>query len=1023
MNLAEFSIKNQLLSVIGICLALFGGWNAYQTMPRFEDPEFTIRTALIFTQYPGASPEEVAREVSAPLETALQQMQEVKSISTTSSTGLSEISVDIKFEFSKSKEDLQIIWTKLRNKVKDAERSLPQEASSPVVNDDFGDLYGLSYFITGDDFSPAELRTYAKSLQKDILQVKGVGKVQLAGDKQEAIFVEISKENSAVLGVSIDKIYNILEQQNSVVSAGQVSIGDQRITIDPAGAIDTVDSISNLLVSTETDGKIIYLKDIAKVYRGYKTPDTKIIRYNGKPAIALGVANIAGGNVVVVGKAVDEKISESVSRRPVGIELHEYYHQGKVVEASVNDFALNVISSLVIVICSLLFTMGIRSAMIIAMILIITVGATLATMQIIAVPLHRISLGALIISLGMMVDNAVVITEAILVGVQQGRKKLDIAKEIVFQTKWPLLAGTLVGVIAFAPIGFAPGQTAEYTGDLFWVVMIALLFSWILAMTITPLICYWLLPEKKENKEQNNKAETKDEGAFFIKYKQLMRWALGAKTIVITAVLGLFMLSIWGAKFMTQGFFPQSTTPQMVIDYWLPEGTRIERTEEDIKKIEAFVQKMDGVDAVQTIVGGGAIRYMLTYGPESANSSYGQLLVRVDDYKTINNKMPIVQKFISNNFPDSQAKTWRFVLGPGGGSAIEAEFSGPDPKVLRGLAEEAKAVMVADGGALSIKDNWRQPVSVVVPIYSESKGRSAGVSRKDLADAINGYYSGKQVGVYREGEDLIPIISRFPNAENAKIDEINSVQVISSLTGKSVPIVQVIDGFNTIWRDGQIRSEDRIFNIKAQSDPYPEELASTLLNRLRPQIEKISLPDGYSLEWGGEEGDSTESNGDLMSTIPLGFLAMVLVVVISFGKVIQPLIIWLVVPLATIGVVFGLVVTGIPLEFMGILGLLSLSGLLIQNGIILVDRMDTEIDEGKPRFDAVVDSAASRVRPVVLGSFTTALGVIPLFFDAFFQSMAVVLVFGLSFATLLTLLIVPVLYASFMKIDAKETVL
>jgi multidrug efflux pump subunit AcrB len=537
------------------------------------------------------------------------------------------------------------------------------------------------------------------------------------------------------------------------------------------------------------------------------------------------------------------------------------------------------------------------------------------------------------------------------------------------------------------------------------------------------LICYWLLPEKKENKEQNNKAETKDEGAFFIKYKQLMRWALGAKTIVITAVLGLFMLSIWGAKFMTQGFFPQSTTPQMVIDYWLPEGTRIERTEEDIKKIEAFVQKMDGVDAVQTIVGGGAIRYMLTYGPESANSSYGQLLVRVDDYKTINNKMPIVQKFISNNFPDSQAKTWRFVLGPGGGSAIEAEFSGPDPKVLRGLAEEAKAVMVADGGALSIKDNWRQPVSVVVPIYSESKGRSAGVSRKDLADAINGYYSGKQVGVYREGEDLIPIISRFPNAENAKIDEINSVQVISSLTGKSVPIVQVIDGFNTIWRDGQIRSEDRIFNIKAQSDPYPEELASTLLNRLRPQIEKISLPDGYSLEWGGEEGDSTESNGDLMSTIPLGFLAMVLVVVISFGKVIQPLIIWLVVPLATIGVVFGLVVTGIPLEFMGILGLLSLSGLLIQNGIILVDRMDTEIDEGKPRFDAVVDSAASRVRPVVLGSFTTALGVIPLFFDAFFQSMAVVLVFGLSFATLLTLLIVPVLYASFMKIDAKETVL
>lgn len=1019
MNLAEFSIKNQLLSIIGIMLALFGGWNAYQSMPRFEDPEFTIRTALIFTQYPGASPEEVAREVSEPIETALQQMQEVESISTTSSGGLSEISVDIKFEFSKSKEDLQIIWTKLRNKIKDAERSLPEDASTPIVNDDFGDLYGLSYFITGDDYTPAELRRYAKTLQKDILQVKGVGKVQLAGEKKEAIFVEISRANSAALGTELDKLYNILKEQNSVVSAGRVNIGDQRITIDPSGAIDTVDSIRNLLVSTEADGKIIYLKDIANVYRGYQTPDTKIIRYNGKPAIALGVANVAGGNVVVVGKAVDKKITESISRRPLGIDVHEYYHQGKVVEASVDNFVLNVITSLVIVICSLLFTMGLRSAMIIAIILVITVGATLSTMQLIGVPLHRISLGALIISLGMMVDNAVVITEAILVGVQNGRKKLVIAKEIVTQTKWPLLAGTLVGVIAFAPIGFAPGQTAEYTGDLFWVVMIALLFSWVFALTLTPLISYWLLPEAKEEQKKVNESE----GVFFVKYKQLMRWALRSKILVIVSVLGLFMLSLWGAKFMTQGFFPQSTTPQMVIDYWLPEGTRIERTDSDMKIIEAFVQEMEGVEAVQTIVGGGAIRYLLTYAPQSTNSSYGQLLVRVDDYHTLNSKMPVVQDFIAERFPESQAKAWRFVLGPGGGSAIEAEFSGADPIVLRRLADEAKAIMIADGRALSIKDNWRQPVSVVEPIYSESGGRRAGVSRNDLAEAINSYYSGKQVGVYREGEDLTPIISRLPNTEDASIDEINSIQVLSSVTGKSVPIAQVTNGFKTIWRDGQIRSENRIFRIKAQTDPYPDELASTLLNRLRSKVENIELPDGYRLEWGGQEGDSKESNDELMSTLPLGFLAMVLVVVISFGKIRQPLIIWLVVPLAAIGVVFGLVVTKIPLEFMGILGLLSLSGLLIQNGIILVDRMDTEIGEGKPRFDAVIDSAASRVRPVVLGSFTTALGVIPLFFDAFFQSMAVVLVFGLSFATLLTLLIVPVLYATFMRIDSKETAL
>jgi multidrug efflux pump subunit AcrB len=1015
MNLAEFTIKNQLVSVIAILLALVGGWNAYQGMPRFEDPEFTIRTALIFTQYPGASPEEVAREVSEPLETALQQMQEVEDISTTSSAGLSEISVDIRFEFSKSKEDLQIIWTKLRNKIEDAQRSLPQEASTPIVNDDFGDVYGFSYLITGDDYNPAELRSYAKQLQKEILQVEGVGKVSLEGERKEAIFVEISRENTVALGVSIQKIYDILQQQNSVVSAGSVNIGDQRITIDPSGAIDSVGAIKNLLVSTEVDGKIIYLKDIADVYRGYQTPASKIIRYNGKPAIAMGVASIAGGNVVDVGEAVDNKLGEAESRRPLGMEVFEYYHQGKVVEASVNDFVVNVIAALVIVICSLLVSMGLRSALVIAFILVVTVGATLATMQVINVPLHRISLGALIISLGMMVDNAVVITEAILVGIQQGRKKLEVASEIVNQTKWPLLAGTMVGVIAFAPIGFAPGQTAEYTGDLFWVVMIALLFSWILAMTITPLFCYWLFPDKEE------KITEQAEGLFFIKYKQLMRWALRSRWLVIAAVAGLFALSVWGAQFMTQGFFPRSTSPQMVVDYWLPEGTGIERTERDMKAVEAFVRELDGVNAVQTLVGGGGVRYMLTYGPQSDNSAYGQLLVRVNDYRVIDGMMPKVQSFIEQQFPEAHAKAWRFVLGPGGGSAIEAEFSGPDPKILRRLANEAKAIMMADKGTLSTKDNWRQPVSVIEPVYSETKARRAGVSRKDLADAILNYYSGEQVGVYRENEDLIPIISRLPNTENANIQGIKGIQVLSSVTGKMVPIAQVTDGFKTIWRDGQIRSENRLFRIKAQSDPYPNELAASLLNRIRPQIEAIPLPDGYRFEWGGEEGDSKKSSADLMSTIPMGFLAMVLVVVISFGKIRQPLVIWLVVPLATIGVVFGLVVTGVPLEFMGILGLLSLSGLLIQNGIILVDRMDTEINEGKPRFDAIVDSAASRVRPVVLGSFTTALGVIPLFFDAFFQSMAVVIVFGLSFATLLTLLIVPVLYATFMRVDARET--
>ena len=1016
MNLAEFTIRNKVLSVIVILLTVIGGWTAYKDMPRFEDPEFTIRTAQIIVQYPGASPVEVAEEVTEPLERAIQQMQEVDSIESKSSTGVAEILVNIKYGFSKSKADLQLIWTKLRNKVNDAEQSLPPGAGVPVVYDDFGDVYGLYYFLTGDGYTPAEMRRYAKSLQSELLQVDGVAKVSIDGTLPEAIFVEISRENAAALGVSISNIYNILAQQNASVSAGEVTVGGQRLVIDPTGAIDSVEAIENLLVSTAEDGRVVYLSDIARVWRGYQTPPRKLYRYNGQPAIALGVSGVLGGNIVKISQKVDAKIAESESRRPIGIELHEFYNQGTIVEVSVQNFVVNVLAALVIVIVTLLVFMGLKSATVIGAILLLTIFATLTTMSISGIPMHRISLGALIIALGMMVDNAIVVTEGILVGVQRGAKKLEIAKSIVDQTKWPLLGGTLVGIIAFAPIGFAPGDTAEYTGHLFWVILISLGFSWLFAVTLTPLFCFWLFKEEASGDSR----QVPSDNAFIRAYKGLMARALRIRPLVVAAVVAVFIASVWGFQFVKAGFFPASTTPQIVVDYWLSQGADISKTKKDIEEIEQFVAGLDGVNTVQTSIGGGGIRYMLVYPPESANSSYAQLLVRVDDYRLIDALMPQIQTHIDERYANAQVKVWRFLLGPGGGSKIEATFKGPDPAVLRDLADQAKRIMVDDGGALSIKDDWRQPVSVIEPIYSPSKGRRAGVSREDLANALQTVYSGKSVGVYREGDDLLPIISRAPERERQDVTDMRNVQVLSSVTGVTVPIGQVTDGFRTVWRDGQLKREDRIWTIKAQSDPYPDELASELLGRIRPAIEAIELPDGYTLEWDGEYGDSKESNESLAQTLPLGFTAMVLTVFILFGTVRQPIVIWLVVPLALIGVVVGLLVTGFPLEFMGILGLLSLSGLLIKNAIVLVDQTDVEIRAGTPRFDAVIEAAASRVRPVMMGALTTVMGVIPLFFDAFFQSMAVVLVFGLSFATVLTLVIVPVLYAMFFKIGPKE---
>ncbi|MEL6693676.1 MAG: efflux RND transporter permease subunit, partial [Pseudomonadota bacterium] len=693
------------------------------------------------------------------------------------------------------------------------------------------------------------------------------------------------------------------------------------------------------------------------------------------------------------------------------------YHQGKVVDQSIADFAQNVISALAIVFVTLLIFMGFRSGLVMGATVLLTMAATLLIMWVAGIPMHRISLGALVISLGMLVDNGVVITDGILVGVQKGRNKLEVAVEVTRKNLKPLLGGTLVGIIAFAPIGFAPGDTAEFTNSLFWVVLIALGLSWVLAFTITPLFCYWAFPESSNAVIDDDAPD----GRFMSWYKSLIRAALSNKTLSLAATLGVFALAIWGFRFVQSGFFPASTSPQIVVDYFLPEGTDIERTREDMLRFETHMRTLDGVEHVQTAVGGGTLRYMLTYEVESSNPAYGQLLVRTSDYRLNDKLIAEIQTYADANYPDAQAKVWKFRLGPGGGSKIEATFAGPDPAVLRSLANEAKQIMASDAKAILIKDDWRRPVPVFQPIYSQNKGERVGITRKDVSDALAENFSGLQRGVYREGDSLIPIISRAPADERAGAWDLVSVQIVSPTTQQAIPLAQVIDNGELIWRDGRLLRTDRVLSIKAQADPAIGELADTLFSRLRPQIEAIELPPGYSLEWDGEFGSSSEAQSSLASTIPLGLLAMVLVVVVLFNAVRQPIVIWAIVPLALVGVVVGLIVTQTPLEFMGILGLLSLSGLLIQNSLVLVDSTDELIASGMPRFDALVESAASRLRPVTMGAFTTVLGILPLYFDAFFKSMTVVLAFGLSFATLITLLVTPVLYSLLFGIHKDET--
>jgi multidrug efflux pump subunit AcrB len=590
---------------------------------------------------------------------------------------------------------------------------------------------------------------------------------------------------------------------------------------------------------------------------------------------------------------------------------------------------------------------------------------------------------------------------------------------VVDQTKWPLLGGTLVGLLAFSPIGFSPDNTGEYAGSLFWTITIALLVSWVVAVWLTPYYCSIALRAPTSTLLDETRPAGSPEHPILRAYRAFLGRAIRWRLATIAIVAGVFLSSLAIAPLVPPGFFPPSTRAQFVVDYFLPEGTDIERTARDLRELGGWIRDEEGVTGTNTVVGAGHQRFMLIYSSESPNSAYGQILVDVADYGAIDPLLTRIDDHIAARYPDASPKVWKFVLGPGGGPKIEARFTGPDATELRRLAEEARAVF-AEAGAIGVKDDWRGMVQVIRPRVDEAKARRLGLTQADVSRAIEERFTGTRIGIYREADDLLPIVMRPAEADRLDAAQIRDVQVFSPVLQRYVPITQAVDGFDTVFENSRIRRLDRALAITAQADPAPGVLSGDLFEDVRPLVEAIELPPGYTLEWRGEYGSSQDANAGLAATMPIGFGAMILVVFFLFNAVRQPLIIWLTVPLAAIGVVYGLVLFDTPLEFMAILGALALTGMLIKNAIILIDEADTQIREARPRMSAVTDAAVSRVRPVSLGVITTVLGVVPLLWDPFFRSLAVVIICGLTFATVLTLVIVPVLYATFFRIREDE---
>jgi multidrug efflux pump subunit AcrB len=1019
VNIAEYSIKHKVISWLFLTILTLGGLSAFYGLGRLEDPAFTLKDALIIATYPGATPQEVEEELTYPLEREIRQLPYIDTITSISSAGMSQLKVSMKSIYGP--ESLPQIWDEMRRKINDVQPTLPSGVSSLQILDDFGDVFGIMIMITGDGYDAVELKRYADQLRRELELVQGVGKVAVSGDQTEQLFVELSLERLASLNLDMSTVTGLLNQQNSVQQSGQIMVNGQSLVIRPSGTLSSVEELENLIIHGRDTGNLIRLKDVAKVSRGIAERPSNVVTFNGSQAISLGISFSPGVNVVEIGKHIEQEFETLQSIKPAGVELDYFYNQALEVDKSVSDFVISLAQAVGIVIVVLLFAMGLRSGIIIGTVLLLTVFGTFMLMSYNEIELHRISLGALIIALGMLVDNAIVVVEGILVGLKKGRTRLQASKDIVTQTQWPLLGATVIAIAAFAPIGLSEDATGEFMGSLFWVLCYSLFLSWITALTLTPFLANLLLKEKPQSSDGSQNDDEDDDaykGALFVVFGSMLRFALRFRWATVASMVVLLVVAVIGFGNVKQSFFPASSTPMFHVDVWMPQGTDIQQTIKQSAEVEAYLGSLEHVDFVASTVGRGMQRFMLTYQPEQSYAAFAQMTVRVDTRENMFLLLDGLEADLNKNFAHPTFRLRVMEFGPTPGSKIEARITGSDPDILRSLALQIEDEFNADPGARNIRHDWRERTKELVPQFNESKARRLGISKQDLSSTLQMAFGGNTIGIIRDGTHMLPVITRLPEEERVDFESLENLNIWSPTLQTYIPIEQIIDGVKMEWIDPLIlrRDRKRTLTVMADHDVLGDETAASLFARLRPKVEEITLPEGYELSWGGEYESTNDAQAAMFSSLPLGALVMFIITVFLFNSVRKPLVIWFTVPLAIIGVSMGLLATGLPFSFTALLGLLSLSGMILKNGIVLMDQINIELTTGKDAYKAVVDSALSRVRPVSMAAMTTILGMVPLMFDPFFGSMAITIMAGLGFATVLTLIVVPVLFSIFYKV-------
>ncbi len=1037
MNISKWALANSKLVYYFVAILVFGGLYSYYNMSKLEDPAIKVKQAMVVTTYPGASSYEVELQVTDRLEKAIYSMTGINKLDSNSSADLSIITVNL--NTTTPDDEIEQHWDLLRRKVSDVQRDLPSGASTSVVVDSYGDVYGMFYALTAEGYTNQELNDYAELVKQTIRGVDGVSRVELYGALLPTIEISIYEDRMANCGLSPLEVIRTISGQNKVVYSGYFISGEQRLRVNVNDKYRDIEDLENLIIGGH-QGDQIRLKDIARVERSYAEPTRNALSYDRKEAVGISVSALSGTDITKIGREVDRRLDElRKSRLPIGVEYHKVFFQPERVQVAIDSFLVNLLESILIVVVVLMFAMGIRSGILLGVTLLVTVLGSLLFLYMMDGTIQRVSLASFILAMGMLVDNAIVIVDGILIDMKRGRLSSRALTEIGRKTAMPLLGATLIAILAFLPIFLSPDTAGVYVRDLFVVLTVSLLLSWVLSLTMVPLQAKSMLRLRRSERSQQSDGERDSWGQRVL--RTTLEWTLRNRVLAVVVALGLVALSGYIYQVLPQSFFPDLSYNQLYIEYKLPESSDSRYTAEDLDSIAEYLLSRDDIEHVTTSLGATPSRYNLVRSIATPALSYGDLIVDFKSDDALVAAIPGLQQYLSDNYPQAYVRVKRYNLMYNK-YPIEVTFRGADPAVLRELTEEAQRIMSECSDIMLITSDWDRRVPVLDVDYNQAAAREMGLSRQDVAMSLLASTDGMPIEAFYDGLDREQIVIRCVDKDGGRIETLESAPIFSLLPSlptmdramiqgvmsgaisqedvisellKTTPLSQAIEGINIRWEDPIVVRHRGERAMRAQANNIPSVGAEDARRQIAEQIEAIPLPDGYTLSWQGEYETKNNSLKYLMANIPLAIVLMIGILIMLFGDYRKPMIIMLCVPLLFVGALFGVWVSGMSFGFIAICGVLGLIGMMIKNGVVLMDEITVEIDQGKELNQAVVDSAISRFRPVMMASLTTVLGMIPLLPDAMFGSLAATIMGGLLVGTLVTLIFIPTLYSIFFR--------